>query len=123
LADSRRPWCARPSSRHHCDGRSRGERRQDENRCHRRHRPHPAKLVEQLREDGHDPLAASPDTGVDTLTGEGLAEAITGAEVVVDVANAPDWDDAAVLNFFQTSARNLLPRRPMTSPPPWPTSP
>jgi hypothetical protein len=62
-------------------------------------------------------------TGVDTLTGEGLAEAITGAEVVVDVANAPDWDDAAVLNFFQTSARNLLPRRPMTSPPPWPTSP
>jgi uncharacterized protein YbjT (DUF2867 family) len=82
-----------------------------------------SKLVEQLREDGHDPLAASPDTGVDTLTGEGLAEAITGAEVVVDVANAPDWDDAAVLNFFQTSARNLLPRRPMTSPPPWPTSP
>jgi uncharacterized protein YbjT (DUF2867 family) len=67
-----------------------------------------SKLVEKLREDGHDPLAASPDTGVDTLTGEGLAEAITGAEVVVDVANAPDWDDAAVLNFFQTSARNLL---------------
>jgi uncharacterized protein YbjT (DUF2867 family) len=67
-----------------------------------------SKLVEKLREDGHDPLAASPDTGVDTLTGEGLAEAITGAEVVVDVANAPDWDDAAVLSFFQTSARNLL---------------
>ena len=64
-----------------------------------------SKLVEKLREDGHDPLAASPSSGVDTLTGEGLAEAVAGAEVV---ANAPAWDDAAVLNFFQTSARNLL---------------
>ena len=67
-----------------------------------------SKLVEKLRTDGHDPLAASPDTGVNTLTGEGLAEALEGAQVVVDVANAPAWDDAAVLDFFQTSSRNLL---------------
>jgi uncharacterized protein YbjT (DUF2867 family) len=67
-----------------------------------------SKLVEKLREDGHEPLAASPDTGVNTLTGEGLTEALEGAQVVVDVANAPMWDDAAVLDFFQTSSRNLL---------------
>jgi uncharacterized protein YbjT (DUF2867 family) len=67
-----------------------------------------SKLVEKLREAGHDAIPASPDTGVDTLTGEGLAEALEGAEVVVDVANAPAWDDAAVLNFFQTSSRNVL---------------
>src|SRR5262249_17057674 len=52
--------------------------------------------------------AASPDTGVNTITGEGLDEALEGAQVVVDVANAPNWDDAAVMNFFQTSARNVL---------------
>jgi uncharacterized protein YbjT (DUF2867 family) len=67
-----------------------------------------SKLVNKLREDGHDPLAASPDSGVDTLTGEGLAEALESAQVVVDVANAPAWDDAAVLEFFQTSSRNIL---------------
>jgi uncharacterized protein YbjT (DUF2867 family) len=67
-----------------------------------------SKLVEKLRQAGHDALAASPDSGVDTLTGEGLAEAVAGAEVVVDVSNAPAWDDAAVLEFFQTSTRNLL---------------
>jgi uncharacterized protein YbjT (DUF2867 family) len=67
-----------------------------------------SKLVEKLRENGHEPLAASPDTGVNTLTGEGLAEALEDAQVVVDVANAPVWDDAAVLDFFQTSSRNLL---------------
>jgi uncharacterized protein YbjT (DUF2867 family) len=67
-----------------------------------------SKLVSKLREDGHDPLAASLDTGVNTLTGEGLAQALEGAQVVVDVANAPNWDDAAVLDFFQTSSRNLL---------------
>ncbi len=67
-----------------------------------------SKLVEKLREDGHEPLAASPDTGVNTLTGDGLAEALEGAQVVVDVANAPVWDDAAVLDFFQTSSRNTL---------------
>jgi uncharacterized protein YbjT (DUF2867 family) len=67
-----------------------------------------SKLVENLREDGHDALAASPDTGVDTITGEGLAEALEGANVVVDVANAPVWEDAAVLDFFLTSTRNTL---------------
>ncbi len=67
-----------------------------------------SKLVEKLRESGHDALAASPDTGVDVLTGEGLAEALEGANVVVDVANAPAWEDAAVMDFFQTSSRNVL---------------
>ena len=67
-----------------------------------------SKLVDQLREAGHDALAASPDSGVDMLTGEGLSEALEGAEVVVDVANAPAWDDAAVLDFFQTSSRKVL---------------
>jgi hypothetical protein len=67
-----------------------------------------SKLVEKLREAGHDPLAASPNSGVDTLTGEGLAEALGAARVVVDVSNAPDWNDAAVLEFFLTSTRNIL---------------
>jgi uncharacterized protein YbjT (DUF2867 family) len=67
-----------------------------------------SKLVAKLREAGHDPLSASPDSGVDTLTGEGLHEALDGAEVVVDVSNAPAWDDAAVMDFFQTSSRNIL---------------
>jgi uncharacterized protein YbjT (DUF2867 family) len=67
-----------------------------------------SKLVEKLRKDGHDPLAAAPNTGVNTLTGEGLSEALKGAQVVVDVANAPAWGDAEVLDFFQTSSRNLL---------------
>src|ERR687895_2762209 len=67
-----------------------------------------SKLVKRLREDGHDPLAASPDSGVDTLTGEGLAEALEGTQVVVDVSNAPVWEDAAVLDFFQQSSRNVL---------------
>ena len=67
-----------------------------------------SKLVNKLREDGHDALAAAPDSGVDIITGKGLAEALEGAQVVVDVANAPAWDDAAVLDFFRTSSRNLL---------------
>jgi uncharacterized protein YbjT (DUF2867 family) len=67
-----------------------------------------SKLVEKLGEAGHDPLAASPDSGVDTLTGQGLADALEGAEVVVDVSNAPDWNDEAVMDFFLTSSRNLL---------------
>ena len=67
-----------------------------------------SKLVKKLREDGRDPLAASPDSGVDTITGEGLAEALEGAHAVVDVANAPAFEDAAVLEFFQTSSRNLV---------------
>jgi uncharacterized protein YbjT (DUF2867 family) len=67
-----------------------------------------SKLVKRLREAGHDALAASPDSGVDTLSGEGLAEALEGAQVVVDVSNAPAWEDAAVLDFFQRSSRNVL---------------
>jgi uncharacterized protein YbjT (DUF2867 family) len=67
-----------------------------------------SKLVGKLRDAGHEPLPASPDTGVDTITGEGLAEALEGAHVVVDVANAPAWEDAAVMDFFRTSTRNLL---------------
>ena len=67
-----------------------------------------SKLVEKLRQAGHESLAASPDTGVDTLTGEGLSHALEGAEVVVDVSNAPAWDDAAVMEFFQTTSRNIM---------------
>ncbi len=66
------------------------------------------KLVNKLRELGHEVVAASPASGVNTITGEGLAEALSGAQVVVDVANAPDWEDNAVLAFFETSGRNLL---------------
>jgi uncharacterized protein YbjT (DUF2867 family) len=67
-----------------------------------------SKLVHKLRLARHHALAASPDTGVDTLTGEGLALALEDAEVVVDVANAPVWDDAEVMDFFRTSSRNIL---------------
>jgi len=65
-------------------------------------------LVERLRQKGHEVVAASPDTGVDTITGEGLALALVGARVVVDVANSPSFEDKAVLGFFETSGRNLL---------------
>jgi uncharacterized protein YbjT (DUF2867 family) len=67
-----------------------------------------SKLVNILRERGHDALVASPSTGVNSITREGLAEAMDGADVVVDVANAPSWEDQAVLDFFETSSRNLL---------------
>src|SRR5882757_2200993 len=67
-----------------------------------------SKLVNKLREHGHEAVAAAPNTGVNTLTGEGLAEALKGASVVVDVTNSPSWEDAAVLKFFETSTRNLL---------------
>ena len=67
-----------------------------------------SKLVNKLREHGHEAVAAAPNTGVNTLTGEGLAEALKNASVVVDVSNSPSWEDAAVLNFFETSTRNLL---------------
>ncbi|WP_026621188.1 YbjT (DUF2867 family protein) (plasmid) [Ensifer sp. WSM1721] len=67
-----------------------------------------SKLVKNLRERGHDVLAAAPNTGVNTITREGLAEAMDGAQIVVDVANAPVWEDKAVLEFFETSGRNLL---------------
>jgi len=66
------------------------------------------KVVAHLRGSGHQVIAASPSTGVDTITGEGLAEAMNDTEVVIDLANAPSWEDQAVLNFFQTSGRNLL---------------
>src|SRR5213594_4213029 len=67
-----------------------------------------SKLVKKLRERGHEAVAASRDSGVNTLTGEGLAEARRGASVVVDVSNSPSFEDAAVLKFFETSTRNLL---------------
>jgi uncharacterized protein YbjT (DUF2867 family) len=67
-----------------------------------------SKLVKRLREAGHEVMAASPDTGVNTITGEGLREALAGAQVVVDVANSPSFEDIAVLEFFETSGRNLL---------------
>lgn len=65
------------------------------------------KLVNDLRQRGIDVVAASPSSGVNTITGEGLAKALSGAQVVVDVSNAPSWEDKAVLEFFETSARNL----------------
>ena len=67
-----------------------------------------SKLVNKLRQRGHEVLAASPASGVNTITGEGLAEALVGAQVVVDVANSPSFEDKAVLEFFETSGRNLL---------------
>ena len=67
-----------------------------------------SKVVIRLRDQGHEAVAASPDTGVDTVTGAGLAQALDGADVVVDVSNSPSFDDAAVLEFFETSTRNLL---------------
>jgi uncharacterized protein YbjT (DUF2867 family) len=67
-----------------------------------------SKLVPKLREHGHEAVAASPDTGVNTLTGEGLAEVLQGASVVVDVSNSPSFEDAAVMKFFTISTRNLL---------------
>jgi uncharacterized protein YbjT (DUF2867 family) len=66
------------------------------------------KLVNNLRKQGHDVVAASPSSGVNTITGEGLAKALAGAQVVVDVANSPSFEDKAVLEFFETSGRNLL---------------
>ena len=66
------------------------------------------KLVNKLRQSGHEVVAASPASGVNTITGEGLAEALVGAQVVVDLANSPSFEDKAVLEFFETSGRNLL---------------
>jgi len=66
------------------------------------------KLVKKLHQLGHEVVAASRASGVNTLTGEGLAKAMTGAQIVVDVTNAPSWEDKAVLEFFETSTRNLL---------------
>ena len=67
-----------------------------------------SKLVNLLRQEGQDVVAASLATGVNTLTGEGLAEALAGAQVVVDVTNSPSFEDKAVMEFFQTSGRNII---------------
>jgi uncharacterized protein YbjT (DUF2867 family) len=67
-----------------------------------------SKVVSRLRQLGHEVIAASPATGVNTITGEGLAAAMTGTDVVVDVANSPSFEDKAVMEFFETSGRNLL---------------
>ena len=67
-----------------------------------------SKLVNNLREHGHEALAASPKSGVNSVTGDGLADALKGASVVIDVTNAPSWEDTEVLKFFETSTRNLL---------------
>jgi len=67
-----------------------------------------SKVVSNLREKGHEVITAAPNTGVNTITGEGLAEAVAGAQVVIDVANSPDFSDDAVMAFFKTSGRNLM---------------
>ena len=67
-----------------------------------------SKVVAILRQGGHEVIAASPDSGVNTISGEGLEEAVAGAQVVIDLANSPSFEDKAVLEFFQTSGRNLL---------------
>src|SRR5580704_9330070 len=67
-----------------------------------------SKVVTKLRERGQEAVSASPNSGVNTLTGEGLAEVLKGASVVVDVSNSPSWEDSALLKFFETSTRNLL---------------
>jgi uncharacterized protein YbjT (DUF2867 family) len=68
-----------------------------------------SKAVAILRQRGHEVVAASPQSGVNTITGEGLKQALAGAQVVIDLANSPSFDDKAVLEFFETSERNLLP--------------
>src|SRR5260370_22381816 len=67
-----------------------------------------SKLVTKLREHGHDAIAASPNSGVNTLTGEGLVEVLKGASVVVDVSNSPSFDEAVAMNFFTTATANLM---------------
>jgi len=66
-----------------------------------------SKVVEKLKAQGHEAIAAAPNTGVDTITGRGLAEALTGANVVVDVSNSPSFEEKAAMDFFQTAGRNL----------------
>src|SRR5215470_16525785 len=67
-----------------------------------------SRLVKQLREHGQEAVAASPNSGVDTLTGQGLADVLQGASVVVDVSNSPSFEETAAMKFFTTSTRNLL---------------
>ena len=71
-----------------------------------------SKTVAILRQGGHEVVAASPNSGVNTITGEGLKEAMAGAQVVIDLANSPSFEDRAVLEFFETSGRNFSRRRP-----------
>src|SRR5215468_10264136 len=66
-----------------------------------------SKIVEKLKQKDHEAIAAAPSTGVNTITGEGLAKVLTGAEVVIDVANSPSFEDRAALEFFQTAGKNL----------------
>src|SRR6476646_5280092 len=67
-----------------------------------------SKVVEKLKQKGHEAIAGSPNTGVNTITGEGLTQAMAGAQVVIDLSNSPSFEDKAVLEFFETSGRNLL---------------
>src|SRR4029079_18872955 len=67
-----------------------------------------SKVVARLKEQGHEAVPASPDTGVNTITGEGLAQVLHGASVVVDVSNSPSFEEAAVMTFFTTSTRHLI---------------
>ena len=67
-----------------------------------------SKVVEKLKQKGHEAIAAAPNTGVNTITGKGLKEAMAGAQVVIDLTNSPSFEDEAVLEFFETSGRNLL---------------
>jgi uncharacterized protein YbjT (DUF2867 family) len=67
-----------------------------------------SKVVGKLKQKGHEAIAAAPNTGVNTITGEGLKEVLVGTQVVVDVANSPSFEDKAVMKFFETSGRNLL---------------
>jgi len=67
-----------------------------------------SKVTEQLRQKGHEVIAASPNTGINTITGEGLAEALNKTDIVIDLANSPSFEEKAVMDFFQTSGRNLL---------------
>jgi uncharacterized protein YbjT (DUF2867 family) len=66
-----------------------------------------SKVVEKLRQKGHEVIGAAPNTGVNTITGEGLADALAGAQIVVDVANSPSFEDQAAMDFFQTAGKNL----------------
>jgi uncharacterized protein YbjT (DUF2867 family) len=67
-----------------------------------------SKVVSKLKQLGHEALAAAPNTGVNTITGEGLAEALEGAQVVIDMANSPSFEDQAAMDFFQTAGKNLI---------------
>src|SRR5262245_51597386 len=97
------------SRRHNSpDLRATNEEIRHEDRGYQRRRPDRKNLVNNLRERGHEVVAGSPSSGVNAVTGEGLAIALAGAQGVVDEANSPSFEDRAVLEFFETSSRNLL---------------